>query len=369
MNTSTIQTLYKSELDYPADSVEWCPHSPNQNVFVCANYYLNEEIKLRQGRILLYSISLENGLILEKTLLTDGVLDQKWCLNQIEGISCLGVVNAKNTIDIYKLSSNDGKDLTLYTSYKFNCDDEKETLLLSLDWSTGKYDSDKPEIACSDSKGQVHLLQFNGINITLVRSVKTHDFEAWITAFYYWDTNVYFSGKTSVKNYILSYQIIAFVKGGDDCLFYKYDRRVGEQPIAKNRSHDAGVTCMHSNKKEEHLLATGSYDTHLRLWDLRYMKGPQKSLETPGTMWRIKWDPFKYKQMIIACMLGGVHIVDYTAESLKVVHSYDEHKNIAYGTDWCHMPENELKQFDEDAKYIIGSCSFYDKLLCISIIK
>lgn len=40
--SKNIYTLFSFDMKYSADSVEWCPHKPNQNVFVCANYYLLE---------------------------------------------------------------------------------------------------------------------------------------------------------------------------------------------------------------------------------------------------------------------------------------------------------------------------------------
>lgn len=36
-----ITTLHTYTTEFNADSVEWCPHEPHQNVFVCANYQLN----------------------------------------------------------------------------------------------------------------------------------------------------------------------------------------------------------------------------------------------------------------------------------------------------------------------------------------
>lgn len=56
-------------------------------------------------------------------------------------------------------------------------------------------------------------------------------------------------------------------------------------------------------------------------------------------------------------MLGGMHIIN-TVNNLEIVESYYEHKNICYGADWAHLNANN--------EYIVGTCSFYDHLLCIS---
>lgn len=144
----------------------------------------------RLGRILLFSINPQSGLELHQTIDTAAVLDQKWCHNKIEDFSILGVVTAEKKIEMYKLES---KKLELITYFELQANEK--VLLLSLDWSTGKYSSEEPTIVCSDSKGNYHIFQFTGNKISLLHSCNTHNFEAWIAGFYYWDPNVFFTGK------------------------------------------------------------------------------------------------------------------------------------------------------------------------------
>lgn len=102
-----------------------------------------------------------------------------------------------------------------------------------------------------------------------------------------------------------------------------------------------------------------SYDQHIRIWDIRKLKEETSKVDMSGEVWRLKWDPFRGDYLLAACMYNGMHIVNF--ESLtdgKIVGSYYEHKNITYGTDWCHHLDHN--------HFIIGSCSFYDNLLCIS---
>lgn len=40
--SKNITTLFKFDTEFSADSVEWCPHEPNLNVFVCGTYQLNK---------------------------------------------------------------------------------------------------------------------------------------------------------------------------------------------------------------------------------------------------------------------------------------------------------------------------------------
>lgn len=49
-----ITTLYKHDTEFSADSVEWCPHKPNQNFFVCGNYQLAEDESNEKGTFKLF---------------------------------------------------------------------------------------------------------------------------------------------------------------------------------------------------------------------------------------------------------------------------------------------------------------------------
>lgn len=186
----------------------------------------------RVGCILLFSVN-SNGLDLRQKLDTPAVLDQKWCPNQIGGHTILGVANAERSLALYQLENNQLKFLTKFVFLG----DDTETLILSLDWSTNKYSCQQPHVACSDSKGNIHLLQLVENELILEQTFHGHDFQAWITGFYYWDPNIFFSG-------------------GDDSVMLLFDKRCGTSPLKKVR-HDAGVTAFHSNKSHEFIIAAG----------------------------------------------------------------------------------------------------------------
>ena len=155
------------------------------------------------GRILLFSISSKNGLNLLHTVDTPGILDQKWCHKMIDGLSLLGITNSEGSVAVYKLCYVSDSNITLVhvCSLDVRTRDVDELLILSLDWSTGKCDvSSEPELVCSDSGGSVHRLKYQNGSLTLISSWKAHGFEAWISAFYYSDPHITFTGTCTFFN-------------------------------------------------------------------------------------------------------------------------------------------------------------------------
>lgn len=59
--------------------------------------------------------------------------------------------------------------------------------------------SSEVRLACSDSVGCVTVLSMAEGTLTPVSQWKAHDFEAWISAFSYWDTQLIYSGNTAEK--------------------------------------------------------------------------------------------------------------------------------------------------------------------------
>ena len=69
--------------------------------------------------------------------------------------------------------------------------------------------------------------------------------------------------------------------GGDDAAYRLWDTRQGFNAPAwqSAKAHSAGVCCAASSPHQERLACTGSYDDHLRLWDLRAPQRPVKAAE------------------------------------------------------------------------------------------
>jgi len=242
--TNNMQTLHIWDTEYSADSVEWCPISPYQNIFVCGTYQLattenTEEEKResegsiknleisegsaicnrykRKGRLYLFGIESLKGLCLLQTLEMPAVLDCKWCHCKIYGKVLLAVANALGEVLLYEMhATGESKleedkmniqgiepwlscTLSLLCGSVITQEADSETLALSLDWSTGRCDfqhvQNSPFISVSDSNGCISVFALTDLRLEKRECWKAHDFEAWITAFDYWNCSVVFTGK------------------------------------------------------------------------------------------------------------------------------------------------------------------------------
>ncbi|KAM3964329.1 diphthine methyltransferase [Aphomia sociella] len=330
----TWNSKLKWHTGYSADSVEWCPVEPYRNVLACGTYQLEKkdedqesEKQTRLGKIYLFIIDKNTTQLTPlQTVNTSGILDQKWCYHTIQDYPVLAVVTSLGHIELYRLYEEyDSINLKLWTTFKLG----EDILALSVDWATNKTPSAAPWLVVSDSRGGITVLKLTADGLQESGVWKAHDFEAWIAAFNYWNTDTFYSG-------------------GDDCTFKMYDIRTPDA-VATNRKHEAGVTSIRSHIDVEHQLLTGSYDEKVRLWDARNLKQCVTETDVKGGVWRLKWHPNKPTMVLAACMYGGFRILRVEEQTVVVVCEYLEHDSIAYGADW---------QFDEDP--LAATCSFYD---------
>lgn len=175
-------------------------------------------------------------------------------------------------------------------------------------------------------------------------------------------------------------------QGGDDLQLKAWDKRQGfKQPIFTNKRcvaddaslwiiakqsfrFDAGVTCIQSHPNIEHLIAVGSYDATVRLFDSRKPLKPLSQADIGGGAWRAKWhpSPSRANDLLVATMHDGFKIVGFpdiggqsnllAGGNWEIMKRYDEHKSLAYGVDWSY------KQ-DQTCETLIASASFYDHAL------
>ncbi|XP_039958356.1 diphthine methyltransferase [Bactrocera tryoni] len=349
MSKLEFNTLHSIDTEYSADSIEWCPHHQYQSYFACGTYQLEENAgeestmrTRRKGRIYLYRFCTATKKLTEVCRLeTAAILDMKWLNDETNANPLLAAVNSFGQLEIYEFEEDTLKRISSL-DINSNCDD---LLALSLDWrrTENSSQSNQFQILVSDSKGGVSLIDYAPkYGLKLTNTFASHGFEAWTCAFDRWDLNRIYSG-------------------GDDILLQAYDLRTCTR-ILSNKSHNAGVTCMLSHPKQEHLLLTGSYDEHLRTFDTRSMKQPLGELNLGGGIWRLKMDPLERDLILVACMYHNFSIVQLKGGQLEaptLLGEYYEHKSICYGADWC-------LDVSGDKNLYTATCSFYDHKLCVA---
>ncbi|XP_032372555.1 diphthine methyltransferase [Etheostoma spectabile] len=334
---SRTRNLQVFDTELSADSVEWCPVSSSHDVLACGTYQLQKGAEeedatpKRTGRLYLFEFRQEGSMIPPLTELqrmdTAAILDLKWCHVPVSGRAVLGMASATGELQLYTLSDSQEGVRSLHSMCSLEVGAER--LALSLDWSTGRMDSSDVRVVCSDSAGCVSVLSLAEGALTALSQWKAHDFEAWISAFSYWDTQLVYSG-------------------GDDCKLKGWDLRVGPScPTFTSKRHSMGVCSIHSNPHREHILATGSYDEQVLLWDGRNMQQPLSESPVGGGVWRLKWHPTHQHLLLAASMHNDFHILhcqqvlEGTGGVCPVVASYILHNSLAYGADWSRLSLEE----------------------------
>ncbi|OSX67573.1 hypothetical protein POSPLADRAFT_1042785 [Postia placenta MAD-698-R-SB12] len=365
---------------FPADSVEFCPHPSFADIFACGTYQLEQPDSLppspdeldedvahpvvprkqqRKGECLLLRAQTsddgEQLSLLHKTSLP-AILDMKWCHLASSIDPTLAIADSEGSITLHSLRDD---ELTLERVSSVACA-PKDVLCLSLDWSNRRSQTTSlGSLIVSLSDGRLALLQDDGgTGLTVTNSWSAHEYEPWIAAWNYWDTNVVYSG-------------------GDDLKMKAWDiRSDASQPIFTNKRFDAGVTTIQSNPHIEHIIAVGSYDNTVRLFDARKPLTPLTQAEVGGGAWRVKWHPSPTRQndLLVACMHDGFKVVRFNfngtgnvdlaayngahPQQWEITARFDEHESLAYGVDWSYAGEGGA---EDDT--LIASCSFYDHAL------
>lgn len=345
-----VKTLFSWDTDFSADSAEFCPVEPHQDILAVGTYQLADPDcpegadatslpKKRLGRLYLKQLK-DKSLVLVQQIDMPAILDLKWCCHAVQGNVLLAVANAAGQIVVYRLEVRDELSPQLVFWCQLNTDEE-DTLALSLDWSTRKNHSDAPLITFSDSKGKISVIQLLNQELRLQQKFLAHEYEAWITSFNYWNENILYTG-------------------GDDGKFRSFDTREDPaRPVFTNRGqHSAGVTSIHASTKSEFTVASGSYDECVCLWDTRRTKSPVCDLGLGGGVWRLKWEPGPERLLLAACMHNGCHVVDTADTALHKVASFTSHQSLAYGADWWWPASSGPDR-------VVASASFYDHLLCL----
>ncbi|KAG5840823.1 hypothetical protein ANANG_G00192770 [Anguilla anguilla] len=381
---SRTRSLQVFDTELSADAVEWCPVPQWDNVLVCGTYQLQKTpdeagvgsaSPSRVGRVYLFQFRQEGALCPPLTEVqridTPAILDMKWCHVPVSGLPLLGTATATGELQLYRLIDTQEGSCALEVLSSLELGPDR--LALSLDWSTGRGDSSGMRVVSSDSAGCVNVLSVGEAGLTAVSQWKAHDFEAWISAFSYWDTQGLYSlvlfgflfrvgfmsaplnaaplaallADLSPARVTLCASVspsVCCVSGGDDCKLKGWDLRIGpSSPTFTSKRHTMGVCSIHSNPHREHILATGSYDEQVLLWDGRSLRQPLNESPLGGGVWRLKWHPTQEHLLLAACMHNDFHILhcqqalDGDGGACPVVASYILHNSLAYGADWSRL--------------------------------
>ncbi|KAL5518935.1 hypothetical protein ACEPAH_618 [Sanghuangporus vaninii] len=368
---------------YPADSVEFCPVQGYHDILACGTYKLIEgpttsleqesesgestttSHRKRIGKCILlkaHSSQEDERLEILQEIDMPAILDMKWSHSS----SLLAVADSEGHVSLHKLDTNvrgyeTGKygfevptqQARLTEIQNVQCR-PKDTLCLSLDWSNRRNARGDGCIAVSCSDGSLSVFQPDTSGcFAEMRSWHAHDFEAWITAWDYWNTNIVYSG-------------------GDDLKLRGWDiRQDDHSPIFVNKKFDAGVTSIQCHPHNESILAVGSYDATVRIFDTRKPLAPITQADVGGGAWRIKWhpSPARGRDLLVACMHDGFKVVRFSpsiissnnaqseaSEEWETLKRFDAHESLSYGIDWAYggVPAEGT---------LIASCSFYDHVL------
>lgn len=343
------ETLHQIDTEYSADSVEFCPVEGYGNLVVVGTYQVLEGVEgeptKRKGRLLLYNVNEEYNISEVQREETGAILDLKWSTKKLNGEVLLGSTTATGNLDIYKIRTDVKSTYLKFQDLKLenllsinNC--KSNVLNLSLDWSNKVFANAGHNLVISQSDGSIQYLSLQN-DLTVKKSWEAHGYEAWISAFDYYNPETVYTG-------------------GDDCLFKSWDLRTDlSRPTVTSKKHEAGVCTITSHHLQEYILATGSYDENIRIWDKRSFKNPLSTTNTSGGVWRIKFHPKTPNLMISACMYKGFQVFNSSGDfsSLEKIVDYSNHESIAYGVDWSYCSTND--------HYLLGTCSFYDHLFNI----
>ena len=356
-STDNIKVLHEFDTGYYADSVEWCPSSGHQNILACGTYQLLENIpveenpdniQIRLGRLFLFKtkkVGTKYDCVPIQDIDMPGILDMKW--SRFGGETRLAVANSVGEIIVLTMTSSEddlhdvvGGDVALRFQDKVPIRDivDLKTLSLSLDWSNRLRevsDDSDVKIAVSDSKGGISVVDVGASRVT--QSFTAHEYEAWICSFDCFHPEIVYSG-------------------GDDAKLRRWDLRMNPAGSGathtNSKAHTAGVCSFQSHPFREHILASGSYDENVFIWDARNFKSALCETNVGGGVWRLKWRPGDAKTLLCGCMHGGAHVLDFGdsfGKAADILASYYGHPTITYGADFNHMDTS-----------IVATAAFYD---------
>jgi diphthamide biosynthesis protein 7 len=275
-------TLATTKTDYTADAVAFCPHG---DVLACGCYQLSQSGATiadgkRLGHVELYatgaagcsSDSSQRGaeqaqLRRLATVGNTGILDCMWSAKRVAGDASILAAACSDgrarlfSIDVGIASEDAGTTPAPAAVASLEC--AGAGVCMSVAWGCGAAGTGD-WLAVSSTAGKVYVADTAVVGTALLLSWNAHSDSCWAVAFDPVNPHVLYSG-------------------GDDAALKLWDLRSAGagQPAttagANLRSHGAGVCCISPLPDEfargaASLMATGSYDEKMRLWDCRALR-------------------------------------------------------------------------------------------------
>lgn len=329
MKASVLQTF---DCEFPCDCAVFSPWDGTR--MALGTYYLKDaDTQTKEGAVELYSVT-DSGRSIARTarFTTGAVFDLKWLQRDVLVLARAdGVVECHRADDVTAAPICASPDVCGPATY-VDCAD---TRIITTHASGGLALWDAAALA----DGSEPLLHWPG-----------HAYEAWVAAF-----------DRSCPSCVWS--------GGDDGLLRLWDTRssttAAGRPAAQRR-FDMGVTALACHAARP-LLAVGSYDESLTLWDVRCAEAPvcavraEREATAGGGVWRLRWHTAHADVLLAACMHVGYRVFELADEAarLRLAGQYHgPHTSLAYGADWRPPVPG-----DSSDTLVAATCSFYDKKL------
>jgi diphthamide biosynthesis protein 7 len=202
--------------------------------------------------------------------------------------------------------------------------------------------------------------------------------EVWITAFSRSNPQMIYSGADDGVFKLWDIRLLRNDDGGEAGLAGAAPQRAA----LTSKDHGAGVCSLQCHPFREHVLATGSYDEIVRVWDERALgRGPVAQCSVGGGVWRLKWHPARERGdwLLAACMRGQARLLRLTCDAAAgvgeepaeaaaeavactidtaVLYEGHESEELTYGADWLRCGRNL-----SSPQPAVATCSFYDHAL------
>eukprot|EP00210_Caulerpa_lentillifera_P002395 g2296.t1 len=250
----------------PTDCVAFCPVRGFQDLLAVGSYELIPSLDDRRGSISLMRIQSEHmSLKFEGVVELAGVLDLQWAPKDDRRI--LASASADGRLRIFDMDSCKESLFSESTS----CIDESMVsvqditngIVLSIDWANDH------QIYTSTTDGYISLVECAPHEMIMDSKFQAHDLEVWCV------TSDSENVRDTFAKHLVCFQSDIVFSGSDDCTFKGWDLRADTKLIfCRNKEHDAGVCTIAVNPQNASILATGSYDENLRIWDRRMMSNP-----------------------------------------------------------------------------------------------